>query len=253
MSRHGTRDGSICAVLACIVLLSGVLAIRPSTAAQQTPDALYADRESLESAMLAAEAWERRLEDDPLDFDAAWKLSRARYWLGGHVTRADRTSQYEAGIAVARRAALMESARPEGHFWMAANMGALAESSGLRAGLRYRGDIKERLETVLSLDPGYQQGSADRALVCEGARPVWRQRRARRGTPPPLARVRPEQHGVAFLPGGDVPRDGSHRGRQVGTPASARCPVRSRMGTGRSRVQAKGPGAAGAASVEPVS
>ena len=164
MSRQRTPDGSICAVLACIVLLSGALAIRPSTAAQQTPDALYADRENLESAMLAAEAWERRLEDDPLDFDAAWKLSRARYWLGGHVTRADRTRQYEAGIAVARRATLMESARPEGHFWMAANMGALAESSGLRAGLRYRGDIKERLETVLSLDPGYQQGSADRAL-----------------------------------------------------------------------------------------
>ena len=164
MSRQRTPDGSICAVLACIVLLSGALAIRPSTAAQQTPDALYADRENLESAMLAAEAWERRLEDDPLDFDAAWKLSRARYWLGGHVTRADRTRQYEAGIAVARRATLMESARPEDHFWMAANMGALAESSGLRAGLRYRGDIKERLETVLSLDPGYQQGSADRAL-----------------------------------------------------------------------------------------
>ena len=47
---------------------------------------------------------------------------------------------------------------------MAANMGALAESFGLRAGLRYRGAIKEQLETVLRLDPAYQQGSANRAL-----------------------------------------------------------------------------------------
>ena len=76
----------------------------------------------------------------------------------------ERSRQYETGIAVARRAAAMEPERSEGHFWMAANMGALAESSGRLAGLRYRGDIKRRLETVLGLDPGYQQGSADRAL-----------------------------------------------------------------------------------------
>lgn len=43
-------------------------------------------------------------------------------------------------------------------------MGALAESFGIRAGLKYRKPIKEALETVLRLDPAFQQGSADRAL-----------------------------------------------------------------------------------------
>ena len=43
-------------------------------------------------------------------------------------------------------------------------MGSLAESFGMRAGLKYRKPIKESLETVLKLDPAYQQGSADRAL-----------------------------------------------------------------------------------------
>ena len=43
-------------------------------------------------------------------------------------------------------------------------MGALAESFGLRQGLKYRGDIKDELLTVLRLDPAFQQGSADRAL-----------------------------------------------------------------------------------------
>lgn len=42
---------------------------------------------------------------------------------------------------------------PEGHFWLAANMGTLAESFGLRAGLRYRGAVKRELEMVLSIDP----------------------------------------------------------------------------------------------------
>ena len=43
-------------------------------------------------------------------------------------------------------------------------MGALAESSGIRAGLKYRTPIKTELETVLRIDPAFQQGSADRAL-----------------------------------------------------------------------------------------
>ena len=43
-------------------------------------------------------------------------------------------------------------------------MGALAESFGLRQGLKYRGPIKDELLIVLALDPAFQQGSADRAL-----------------------------------------------------------------------------------------
>ena len=38
---------------------------------------------------------------------------------------------------------MLEPKRPEGYFWMAADMGALAESFGLRQGLKYRGDIKD--------------------------------------------------------------------------------------------------------------
>ena len=43
-------------------------------------------------------------------------------------------------------------------------MGALAESFGMRQGIKYRRPIKEALEKVLALDPAFLQGSADRAL-----------------------------------------------------------------------------------------
>ena len=43
-------------------------------------------------------------------------------------------------------------------------MGALAESFGMRQGLKYRGDIKDELLLVLKIDPAFQHGSADRAL-----------------------------------------------------------------------------------------
>jgi tetratricopeptide (TPR) repeat protein len=128
------------------------------------PDALYEAREDLPSAVEAAAIWEARGTHDARDFEAAWKLARACYWLGGHVPEAERRRQYERGIAAAERAVALHPDRPEGHFWLAANMGAMAESFGLRAGLKYRGPVKRELETVLRLDPAFQLGSADRAL-----------------------------------------------------------------------------------------
>ncbi|OFW19504.1 MAG: hypothetical protein A3H97_24655 [Acidobacteria bacterium RIFCSPLOWO2_02_FULL_65_29] len=130
----------------------------------QPPDQLYADRANLASARRAADAWAAELTGNPTAFDAAWKLARADYWLGGHARENERRTFLEAGIEAGRKAAALQPSRPEGHFWIAANMGALAESFGLRAGLRYRKPIREELETVLKIDPAFMHGSADRAL-----------------------------------------------------------------------------------------
>jgi tetratricopeptide (TPR) repeat protein len=130
----------------------------------QVADALYADRANLASARRAAGMWSAELARDATQFDAAWKLARVDYWLGGHVPEGERRALYEEGVAAAQKAIRSKPDRPEGHFWAAANMGALAESFGLRQGLKYRKTIKDELETVLRIDPSYEQGSADRAL-----------------------------------------------------------------------------------------
>ena len=98
------------------------------------------------------------------DFESAWKLARAQYWLGGHGSLAEQRKDLERGVEAGRQAATIDPARPEGHFWMAANMGALAESFGLRQGIKYRGPIRDALETVLKIDAAFGKGSADRAL-----------------------------------------------------------------------------------------
>ena len=134
------------------------------TAQNPSLDDLYANRADLTSARRAAEGWKNELTRDPQAFDAAWKLARADYWLGGHAPEKERRAFLDDGIAAGRQAEAIEPKRPEGHFWTAANMGALAESFGLRAGLKYRKPIKDELETVLAIDPSFQAGSADRAL-----------------------------------------------------------------------------------------
>ena len=128
-------------------------------------DRAYANREDLVSATRAAQLWAESYARNPQEgFDAAWKLARADYWLGGHAATADRRGFLEQGIDAARKAMARQPSRPEGHFWLAANMGALAESAGLSAGLRYRKPVKEELQAVLRLDPAFEQGSADRGL-----------------------------------------------------------------------------------------
>jgi hypothetical protein len=148
----------ICVFYIALLAASGV------AHAQQDPDQLYLARADVARARDAAAIWEARLAADPRDFDSAWKVARAMYWIGGHDAPAARRAALERGVAAGRQAAALQPSRPEGHFWMAASMGALAESFGLRQGLRYRGPIKDALETALRLDPAFQQGSPDRAL-----------------------------------------------------------------------------------------
>lgn len=149
-------------MMSCILVfylaLFGILPQAPDA------DALYARREQIDSARQAAEIWAQRQRSHASDYEAAWKLARAHYWLGGHAPTSERKRFLETGVEAGRSAAKIEPRKPEGHFWMAANMGALAESFGLRQGLKYRGSIRDALVTVLTLDPAFQQGSADRAL-----------------------------------------------------------------------------------------
>jgi tetratricopeptide (TPR) repeat protein len=143
-----------------------------TVATQDTPvattadeaEALFGKREQLPSAIAVADFWSKRLAANPNDFEAGWKLARVCYWLGDHVPAAERRARFEQGIEAGRKAAAAQPNRPEGHFWLAANMGSMAEGFGMRAGLRYRGPIKASLEKALAIDPSYLNGSPDRAL-----------------------------------------------------------------------------------------
>ena len=136
----------------------------PVLAADPDPDALYSKRADLASARQAADLWDARLKADPRDFESAWKLARAKYWIGPHEEKEAGRKTLERGVAAGKQAAAISPDRPEGHFWTAANMGALAESYGLRQGLKYRGAIKDALERVLQIEPAFQQGSGYSAL-----------------------------------------------------------------------------------------
>ena len=127
------------------------------------PDALYQQRENLALAQQASDVWASRAASGR-DFEAAWKLARASYWLGTQLPERDRRAALDRGVKAGELATKIDATKPEGHFWLAANMGTLAESYGLTQGIKYRGRIKDALLRVLAINPAWMQGSADRAL-----------------------------------------------------------------------------------------
>src|SRR5579862_1940044 len=119
-SRPGSspRSASSRLIRSCICLfyISGVLALGASDEA----DGFYAKRTDLASARRAEALWAADIVTNPRDFDAAWKLARADYWLGGHAPEPERRMFLEKGIDAGQKAVALQPGRAEGHFWIAA-------------------------------------------------------------------------------------------------------------------------------------
>jgi tetratricopeptide (TPR) repeat protein len=143
--------------------LRGVSRLRESVAdiKSDDPDELYRRREDLLSAKRAAAIWSATADTD---FTAAWKLARTAYWLGTHAAESERRAALERGVTAGEAAVKLNPDRPEGHFWLAADMGALAESFGLSRGLKYRSRIRSELERSMAIDPLWEEASAETAL-----------------------------------------------------------------------------------------
>jgi tetratricopeptide (TPR) repeat protein len=127
------------------------------------PDELYRHRDDMELARQAAEIYTARAAAGR-DFEAAWKLARACYWLGTAGPDKTRKNWLDRGTKAGEQAARLDPARPEGHFWLAANLGEVAQRASIFTSWKYPGRIKEALQRVFAIDPAWQEGSADRAL-----------------------------------------------------------------------------------------
>jgi tetratricopeptide (TPR) repeat protein len=147
--------------LAVAALAANLSAARAAPAASgDDPDALYRQRENLELAIRAADVWKARLSASPRDFDVACKLARARLYIGEMLPRQQRAPHLKEGVAAARIAVALEPRRPDGYFWLGANMGSLAGASNVFTALRYRSPVREAFEAALARDPAFLRGGA---------------------------------------------------------------------------------------------
>jgi tetratricopeptide (TPR) repeat protein len=123
-------------------------------------EALYEGREDLNKARVAVAALRQARTADYGNYEAAWKLARAAFYVGEHTeSDSEREDMFREGIEAGKAAIALQPGKPDGHFWLGANYGGYAEHSTL-ANLSSFQDIKGEMEAVLKIDESYQGYSA---------------------------------------------------------------------------------------------
>jgi Tfp pilus assembly protein PilF len=135
-----------------------------ATAKIAEAEPLYQAREDMPKARVAVATLRQAVTADYGNYEAAWKLSRASFYVGDHTDNDDEAEDmFRAGIAAGKAAVKLQPEKPEGHFWLGANYGGDAQRSTL-ASLATVQDIRNEMETVIKQDEKFQGGSAYLAL-----------------------------------------------------------------------------------------
>jgi Tfp pilus assembly protein PilF len=126
-------------------------------------DQHYAQRENLQFLRQGIIELRQAQTADPGSYDAAWRLAKFNYYLATHTDGDERDKAFRGGIEAGEAAIGLQSNRPEGHFWLGANYGGSLEQGSI-FGLATVADVRKEMQAVLSLDEGYQSGSAHMVL-----------------------------------------------------------------------------------------
>ncbi len=122
-------------------------------------DQMYAQREDLSHLQQGIVFLRQAAVADPNSYDAAWRLAKFNYYLATHIDANLRDQKFRDGIEAGKTAVQLSGAKPEGHFWLGANYGGSLESDTI-TGLATVEDVRREMNTVLSINEGYQDGSA---------------------------------------------------------------------------------------------
>jgi len=134
-------------------------AVSTADAVRQADD-LYSGRADLIKVRQGIVALRQAQATDPSNYDSAWRLAKFNYYLGSHTSdQAGQDKAFRDGIDAGKLAVELQAGKADGHFWLGANYGGIAQISIL-AGLAEIEDIKREMQTVLKIDERYQGGSA---------------------------------------------------------------------------------------------
>src|SRR5262245_46595528 len=91
---------------------------------------LWQGREDLNKARAAVAALRQARTADYGNYEAAWKLSRAAFFVGDRSDNdTERDNMFREGTEAGKSAVKLQPDKPDGHFWLGANYGGAAAHS----------------------------------------------------------------------------------------------------------------------------
>jgi tetratricopeptide (TPR) repeat protein len=152
----------------CALALVCFFAIVATTWADDTRDGVYAERARV--AFEQAQAQYRSQMDNPV---IAWNFARTCYdWADWATNKVQRATIAREGIAACHQSLLFTNST-SAHYYLAMNMGQLAQSEGLGA-LKLVRQMQSEFLIAADLDPATDFGGPERGLglLCRDA-PGW--------------------------------------------------------------------------------
>jgi tetratricopeptide (TPR) repeat protein len=128
-------------------------------------DELFIARDNSDNLKQAVLLMEQLTTREPANYDAWWRLARARYYVADREKDQTRkTRLFQSGIEAAKKALAAAANRVEGHFWFAANQGEYADLRGALQSLGLVKTIRKEFEAALAIEPAYENGAIYSAL-----------------------------------------------------------------------------------------
>ncbi|HUR97167.1 MAG TPA: tetratricopeptide repeat protein, partial [Pyrinomonadaceae bacterium] len=129
-------------------------------------DNLFKQREDPDKLRAAIKTLAAVRDLDNRNYQVEWTFAKYNYFLGKLSTNGDEAeTALGAGRDAGKIASRIDPQKPDGHFWYAANLGELSKRSPITVGLQSVSEIKEAMNKVIELEPGYQSASAYDALA----------------------------------------------------------------------------------------
>jgi tetratricopeptide (TPR) repeat protein len=131
-----------------------------TTQAIARADELFQHREDIKNVGDGVAVLKQLRQTDYKNFEAAWKMSRLCMYLARYTDdKKEAEAASKDGIDSARAAIKLEENKPDGYFWLAANLGESARKNPLSA-MSSLAEIRSSMEKVIALQPDYEGGTA---------------------------------------------------------------------------------------------
>lgn len=129
--------------------------------ARSSAEALFAQRTDLAKLREGIALLSKVRDPDKRNYEIEWTFARYNYFLGRHSKdEAESEKAFTAGRDAAKIASNLDGSRPEGFFWYGANLGELCKKSPVTVGLANVGEVRNAMNRVIDIQPGYQGASA---------------------------------------------------------------------------------------------
>ena len=140
--------------LVTVLFLAAPALARENPSLISQADELFAGREVLSNCEKSVALYEKVLEVDPQNYEAAWKIARSLKFLGDkYPTGDERIEILKKGEELAKKAVEINPQGVDGHFWLGVCLGRIGEERGVLNSLFMVGPIKDEMEAVLKTEP----------------------------------------------------------------------------------------------------